>query len=146
MGFLKMSGIAGIFRWDGAPISPDAIERMVASMSFRGPDDIGFWASDGVAIGHCMLRTTFESLEEVQPLSDERESVVLSMDGRLNNWLELRADLLSRGATLRSHSDSELVLRAYQYWGCEFVHHLRGDFAILIWDAAKRKVICACRP
>src|SRR5690348_15245366 len=104
-----MSGIAGVIRFDDAPVDAGLIERMTAAMAHRGPDGIQHWARGGVALGHCMMRTTPESLEEHLPLGNEDESVVLVMDGRVDNWEELRRDLIDRGAVLRTRADAELV-------------------------------------
>lgn len=138
-----MSGIAGIVRFDGAPVEPGLIESMTAAIAHRGPDGIAHWTRGPVALGHCMLRTTPESLEETQPLANEDGSLVLVMDGRVDNWEELRAELLRRGAVLRTRADAELVLRAYEAWGRDCVAHLDGDFALAIWDARHRRLFCA---
>ena len=106
-----MSAIAGIIRFDGAPVESRLIEAMTAALSRRGPDGIHSWVKGSVALGQCMLRTTPESLEEEQPLTNEDDSLVLVMDGRVDNWEELRQELLGRGAHLRSRADAELVLR-----------------------------------
>jgi asparagine synthase (glutamine-hydrolysing) len=138
-----MSGIAAVIRFDGGPIEPGTIERMTAAMGYRGPDGIAHWQRGPVALGHCMLHTTTESLEEVQPLCNEDESLVLVMDGWLSNWEELRADLLSRGARLRTRSDAELVLRAFEAWGDDCPRHIDGEYSFLIWDARRHEVFCA---
>ena len=91
-----MSGIAGIIHFDGAPVVPGQVERMASAMAYRGPDGIRHWVSGPVALAQCMLHTTPESLEESQPLTNEDESLVLVMDGRVDNWEELRRDLGSR--------------------------------------------------
>src|SRR3954447_14301980 len=114
-----MSGIAGVIRFDGAPVEVGAGERMTSAMAHRGPDGVQHWASGSVALGHCMLRTTPESLHERQPLANEDDSVILVMDGRVDNWEELRRGLTARGAVLRTPADAELVLRAYETWGPE---------------------------
>ena len=138
-----MSGIAGIIRFDGGPVEPGLVEKMTASMAHRGPDGIHHWVRGSVALGQCMLRTTPESLEEEQPLVNEDESVVLVMDGRVDNWEELRKELLDRGTVLRNRSDAELVLRSYEQWGQECLAHIDGDFALLVWDARRRTAFCA---
>src|SRR5271169_5977681 len=111
-----MSGIAGIVRFDGRPIEPGLIEKMTSAMPYRGPDGINHWVRGSVALGQCMLRTTPESLEEKQPLTNEDESIVLVIDGWLSNGRELRAELLATGVRLRTRADAELVLRAYEVW------------------------------
>ena len=138
-----MSGIAGIIHFDGAPVEPGLVEKMTNAMAYRGPDGINHWVKGSVALGQCMLRTTPESLEENQPLTNEDESLVMVMDGRVDNWEELRRELLGRGAVLRNRSDAELVLRAYEIWGRECLPHIDGDFALVIWDARRQEVFCA---
>lgn len=138
-----MSGIAGIIHFDGAPVEPGLVEQMTAAMAYRGPDGINHWVKGPVALGQCMLRTTPESLEETQPLTNEDASLVLVMDGRVDNWEELRQELLGCGAVLRNRSDAELVLRAYECWGRECLKHIDGDFALVIWNARQRRAFCA---
>ena len=138
-----MSGIAGIIHFDGRPVEPGQVEAMTAAMHYRGPDGIHHWRRGNVALGQCMLRTTPESLEETQPLTNEDESLVLVMDGRVDNWEELRRELLGKGAVLRTRADAELVLRAYEVWGRDCLNHIDGDFALVIWDARRQQAFCA---
>jgi asparagine synthase (glutamine-hydrolysing) len=138
-----VSGIAGIIRFDGAPVELGQIEAMTAAMAHRGPDGIAHWHESAVALGHCMLRTTPESLEESQPLANEDRSLILVIDGRVDNWEALRRELLARGAQLRTRADAELVLRAFEAWGRECLAHIDGDFAFVIWDARRRTAFCA---
>jgi asparagine synthase (glutamine-hydrolysing) len=138
-----MSGIAGVINFDGAPVQPGLVETMISAMSYRGPDASDYWVKESMALGHCMLRTTPESLEEVQPLVSEDQSLVLVMDGRVDNREEIRRDLIGRGAVLRSQTDAELVLRAYEVWGEDSPDRLVGDFAYAIWDKAGQKLFCA---
>ena len=118
-----MSGIAGIICFDGSPIESGQIAIITGAMAHRGPDGIHHWVRGSVALGHCMLRTTPESLEETFPLTNEDESLVLVMDGRLDNRDELERELRSKGITVRTPTDAELVLRAYQLWGEDSPRH-----------------------
>jgi asparagine synthase (glutamine-hydrolysing) len=138
-----MSGIAGIIHLDGRPVEPGQVKAMTAAMHYRGPDGINHWCRGNVALGQCMLRTTPESLEETQPLTNEDESLVLVMDGRVDNWEELRRKLLGKGAVLRTRADAELVLRAYEVWGRDCLPHIDGDFALVLWDARRQEAFCA---
>jgi asparagine synthase (glutamine-hydrolysing) len=138
-----MSGIAGIVRFDGAPIEPGLAERMTAAIKSRGPDGMQQWRKGPAAFGQCMLRTTPESLEETQPLASEDQSLVLTMDGRVDNCEDLRRELLARGIVLRGRSDAELVLRAYQAWGEECPKHIIGEFVFFIWDSRHRRLFGA---
>jgi asparagine synthase (glutamine-hydrolysing) len=138
-----MSGIAGIIHFDGAPVEPGQVESMTAAMAHRGPDGIDHWVKGNVGLGQCMLRTTPESLEETQPLTNEGESLVLVMDGRVDNWEELRRELLRRGAVLRTRSDAELVLRAYEVWGEACPDRIIGEYAFFVWDARQKRLFAA---
>jgi len=138
-----MSGIAGIVKFDGAPMERGAVEKLTATIAFRGPDGVSHWVRGSAGLGHSMLRTTRESLEELQPVSNEEQNVTLVMDGRADNWEELRKKLLASGARLRDRSDAELVLHAYEIWGDDCLAHIDGDFALAIWDDKQRTVFCA---
>ena len=138
-----MSGIAGIVRFDGGPTEPALVERMTAAMSFRGPDGIRHRVEGAVALGHCLLRTTPESLDEAQPLASDDGRVLLVLDGRVADPVELRRELEGRGVRLRDRSDAELVLRAYELWGPDCLRRFDGDFAFFAWDARSRTALCA---
>jgi asparagine synthase (glutamine-hydrolysing) len=141
-----MSGIAGIYYFDAAPAESTSVEKMTAAMATRGPDGIHHWVAGPVALGHCMLRTTPESQTEAQPLTNEDASVVLVLDGRVDNREALRRELRGHGTVLRTQTDAELVLRAYEVWDRDCVHHLDGDYAFVIWDARRRVVFCCVDP
>ena len=136
-----MSGIVGSYNLNGKPAEPTMIRRMTDRLAHRGPDGLTCWLDGLVSLGHAMLQTTPESLFERQPLCEG--SLCLTLDGRIDNRDELRTTLESHGATMRSDTDAELVLRAYQHWGNECPMHLIGDFAFAIWDATKHELFCA---
>lgn len=135
-----MSGVAGIIYWNGHPVDPGQMESMTAAMKHRGPDGISHWRRESVALGQCMLRTTKESLSEHLPLENDDGSLVLVMDGRVDNCDELRRKLLGRGVELRSVADAELVLRAYEVWGEDCVHHIVGECVFFVWNARDRRL------
>jgi asparagine synthase (glutamine-hydrolysing) len=138
-----VSGIAGILRFDGAPVGADEIAKITGAMTPRGPDGIHHWICKSVALGHCSLRTTPESRAEVQPLISQDGTLVLVMDGRLDNRQELKQELLCNGIQIRGHTDAELVLSAYQLWGHQSPRHLLGDFAFALWDMHREELFCA---
>ena len=138
-----MSGIAGIIHFDGTPVESGQIQQMAQSLAHRGPDGISYWSKDCAAFGQCMLHTTPESLSKNQPLTDEDENLILVMDGRVDNWQELRKTLISKNINLRNRSDSELVLRSYEYWGKDCLNYIDGDFSLVIWDDRCKQVFCA---
>lgn len=138
-----MSAVAGIVSFDGAPVAPGALERMTAAMAARGPDGIAHWRGGGVGLAHCALRVTPESLGERQPLANEDASVVLVMDGHVDDREGLRRELLAAGRVPRDESDAELVLRAYEAWGEECPGRIVGELAFLAWDGRRRTLFAA---
>jgi asparagine synthase (glutamine-hydrolysing) len=138
-----MSGIAGIYNFDGEPVHHVLLERMTGAITHRGPDGIHHWVDGPVGMGHCMLQTTPESIYERQPLADESGNLCLTMDGRVDNREELITALQSKGARLRDDTDAEIVLKAYECWGKECPARIIGDFSFVIWDKRQRQLFCA---
>jgi asparagine synthase (glutamine-hydrolysing) len=138
-----MSGIAGIYNLDGRPVDPTLLRRMTDAIFHRGPDGINHWINGSVGLGHCMLQTTPESLHENQPLTNETGELCLTLDGRVDNRRELKAELEAKDARLRDDTDAELVLKAYEVWGEKSPEKILGDFAYLIWDGRNQQLFCA---
>lgn len=138
-----MSAICGIFHIDGRPVMQDRISRMSAALAHRGPDGAGTWTNDVAGLAHRMLRTTPESLAEVQPVTHAAAALTLVADARLDNREELLSTLrLSSPST----SDSEIILSSYLRWGDRCVERLIGDFAFAVWDARAQTLFCARDP
>lgn len=138
-----MSGIAAIVHFDGAPAEISLVQKMTAAMSYRGPDGITHWQREQTALGHCMLHTTAESLDEQQPLASDDGGLVLAMDGRVDNRRQLVRSLDSCGVRPHGQSDAELVLRAFETWGAKCLDHIDGDYALIVSDQRRRMVFCA---
>ena len=138
-----MSGILALWNVDGQPIDHRLPRRLTEVIAHRGPDGAGLWIQGAVALGHQMLRTTRESLQEKQPASDETGALCLTLDGRVDNRTELRSALESTGLLFRTDTDAELILRAYTCWGEDCPKHIIGDFAFVIWDGRNRRLFCA---
>lgn len=138
-----MSGITAVFNLDGRAVERQQLEPMLDAMAHRGPDGIARFYDGAAALGHAMLRVTPESFAEVQPLSDEAGAIRIVFDGRIDNRIELRESIEAKGAQMRSDTDPELVLRAYQCLGEDCVRSLLGDFAFAIWDSSRRQMFCA---
>ena len=137
-----MSGIAGLYRLDGQPTEQASVQRMIERMAHRGPDGKKVWAEGAVGLGHGMLHTTPESLREELPLQNERGTLALTADARLDNREELirQLDLRRPPASL---TDSQLILAAYEAWGQTCVDHLLGAFAFALWDGPRQTLFCA---
>jgi asparagine synthase (glutamine-hydrolysing) len=138
-----MSGISVIYNLDGRPLDSAPLRRMTDAISHRGVDASGEWIDGPVGLAHRMFWTTPQSLQEKQPWRDDSADLTLTMDGRVDNRDELRRAVEARGITLRSETDAELIVRAYQCWGSECPRHVIGDFAFALWDGCKRELFCA---
>ncbi|MGE0763255.1 MAG: asparagine synthase (glutamine-hydrolyzing) [Bdellovibrionales bacterium] len=134
-----MCGIAG---FTGAG-SAQTLEKMVDSLTHRGPDGRGTWASSEVSMG--MRRLAIVDLEGgQQPVFNEDKTLVAIMNGEIFNHQVLRAELEKKGHTFRSnHSDTEVIPHLYEEYGLDFLDKLNGMFAIALWDAPKQTLLLA---
>lgn len=135
-----MSGLAVLFNLDGRPVEAQSLTGLLEGARYRGPDYIGEWTRDNIGLGCAMLRTTPESRDEKQPATDEEAGLALVFDGRIDNREELVRLVEFRGPAC---TDAELVLAAYKRFGTGAFVKLLGDFALVIWDATSRRMICA---
>ena len=117
-----------------------ALDRMMAAMAHRGPDDTGRFvdAAAGVALGHNRLSIIDLSPGGHQPMVNPDNGDVLTFNGEIYNFRELRRELEAKGYRFRSQSDTEVLLHAFAAWGAECVRHIRGMFAFAIWRPAER--------
>jgi len=137
-----MCGIAGIVRWDGAPVPEHEIRDMCSAIVHRGPDDEGVYLGDGVALG--MRRLSIIDLEGGrQPISNEDGSVWIVFNGEIYNYRELRRDLEQRGHLFNTDTDTETIVHLYEEHGARCVERLRGMFAFAIWDERARQLLLA---
>jgi len=126
----------------------DLLERMATSIAHRGPDDSGFWWEPEARIGLTHRRLSIIDLSPAghQPMWDADRRAVISYNGELYNYRELRKDLESDGFRFRSHSDTEVLLNLFLRDGMEMLPQLNGIFAFAIWDASKRSLFLARDP
>ncbi len=146
-----MCGICGVYQTPlagGGRIGEpedlrNAAARMVAGIAHRGPDDEGVWAdAEGrVALGNCRLAIIDLSPAGHQPMADPRGEVVLTYNGEVYNFQELREELVASGYPFRGHSDTEVILGLYLRDGIEAFQRLRGMFALAIWDARSQELL-----
>lgn len=142
-----MSGIAALCHWDGQPIDDTSIARMLDAISHRGPDARGIWHSGSVALGHVTLWSDPGSPAGREAIA-AADGVCVVFDGRLDNRRELSDRLRDAGirACLRTQTDATLVLLAYRLWEHACVSKLFGDFALVVFDATRRQLLCARDP
>ncbi len=131
-----MCGVAGWLTQSATALDAAVLERMAQSIAHRGPDDRGYYRDDvaGVAMAHLRLSIIDLSAASHQPMIDRATGVVLSYNGEIYNFRQLRTELEGRGHRFTSTGDSEVVLKAYVEWGSDCFGRLAGMFAIAIWD------------
>jgi len=138
-----MCGIAGFLSEENNPKSRRfRLERMIASLYHRGPDECGFLYDKRCAMG--MSRLSIIDLNSgSQPIHNEDKSLWIVFNGEIFNYPELGAELKAKGHRLYTSSDTEVILHSYEEYGLDFVQHLNGQFAIAIWDTKKQQLILA---
>jgi asparagine synthase (glutamine-hydrolysing) len=141
-----VSGIAGVIRLDGQPVTDSDTATLQHAIARRGPDATGEWVGRAELLLHSLLRTTSESAQESQPLLDARSGCVIVADLRLDYREELLAQLGFPVEPRAAIGDAQLVLAAYQRWGTHCPVHLDGDFAFAIWDPRQHTLFCARDP
>lgn len=143
-----MCGIAGIIGRI-APENRSALERMNAALSHRGPDGDGFWESTpsasgfGVMLAHRRLSILDLSNAAAQPMVDPVTGDVITYNGEVYNFVDLRRQLEAEGHTLASSGDTAAMLRALSMRGADSVEELRGMFAFGFWDESERTLTIA---
>ena len=145
-----MCGVNGIFAYHYAanPIDRQELVRTRDHMSARGPDGAGAWVSDDERIGFGHRRLAIIDLSDAaaQPMSNGDGSLVVTFNGEIYNYMDLRRELEGKGYCFASSSDTEVLLHLYADRGERMVHALRGMFAFAIWDAERRRVFLARDP
>lgn len=109
-----------------------AVARMADCLEHRGPDGVGSWSQGPVALGHRRLSIIDLSHAGDQPMHDPDLGLTIVFNGCIYNYPELREELAGKGYRFYSHSDTEVILKAYREWGEDFVHRLNGMFAFAI--------------
>lgn len=112
---------------------------MTETLTHRGPDDTGTFVGAGIVLGHRRLSIIDLSSAGAQPMTHGTTTIVYN--GESYNFPQLRAELETLGHTFRGHSDTEVLLHAYQAWGLEGLERLEGIFAFALWDAARTRLV-----
>jgi asparagine synthase (glutamine-hydrolysing) len=141
-----MCGIVGAFTFGNGEfrISESYIESMRDAMSHRGPDGAGAYISPDrrVGLGHRRLSIIDLSASANQPMSNEDDSLWVVFNGEIYNHAEIRSELEALGGHRwkTDHSDSEVILHAFEQWGIDCVHRFRGMFAFALWDDKQKEL------
>ncbi len=142
-----MCGIAGIVNLtEYKPVAEGLLRAMADTMVHRGPNDSGVWVSDDRQTGMSHRRLSIVDLSPAgrQPMTNEDGSVWVTFNGEIYNFRQLRLELENKGHRFRSNTDTEVLVHLYEEHGNAFVEALDGDFAIGLWDDAKKRLVL-CR-
>jgi asparagine synthase (glutamine-hydrolysing) len=158
-----MCGIAGIVDPEG--FDQQTLVEMTQMIAYRGPDGYGFAFAEGgnsldmeinhnqdprphearpvIGLGNRRLAILDVSTAGSQPMQTEDRTHTITFNGEIYNYQEIRQELERAGIRFRSHTDTEVILRAYQCWGEECLHRFNGMWAFAIWDRARQTLFCA---
>lgn len=135
-----MCGVTGYINFDASePAEMSIIKKMTDCISYRGPDGEGFFVENNLALGHRRLSIIDLSLGKQPMLSDNKKSVI-TFNGEIYNYIELREELKRAGKTFVTNSDTEVILKAYEQWGYECQNKFNGMWAFAIWDSVKKEL------
>jgi asparagine synthase (glutamine-hydrolysing) len=138
-----MCGIAGIVDLRGDAVSPAILKRMTNAIAHRGPDGEGHWIDGPVGIGHRRLAIIDLSPAGHQPMISSDHRYVISYNGEIYNFRELRAELEAAGYWFGSKTDTEVILAAFAHWGNDALLRFNGMFAFALWDRKERRLLLA---
>ena len=138
-----MCGITGVFNLNGEPVSPVILRKMTDAISHRGPDGEGFYTDSFIGFGHRRLAIIDLSPAGHQPMITADKQYILSYNGEIYNFQELRLELEALGYHFHSRTDSEVVLYAYAEWGEAALDRFNGMFAFAIWDRQRQSLFLA---
>ncbi|MEP7456477.1 asparagine synthase (glutamine-hydrolyzing) [Phyllobacterium sp. SB3] len=138
-----MCGIAGYFASEGAfQDGHSVLGPMIGAIAHRGPDENGIYVDRNAGLGH--MRLSIVGLGDgQQPMTSASGDLVISYNGEVFNYIELRDDLIAQGHHFRTSSDTEVILHLYEEMGPDCVTKLNGDFAFAIWDKKRRRMMLA---
>lgn len=138
-----MCGIFAWFNFDQNPVDERLLHQMTDSMRHRGPDDAGYWINptDHVGLGHRRLSIIDLSPAGHEPMCNEDQTVWLTFNGEIYNFLELRPILEAKGHKFFSQTDAEVIIHAYEEWGLECLQRLNGMWAFALWDENRQRLL-----
>jgi asparagine synthase (glutamine-hydrolysing) len=138
-----MCGIVGQINLNNSPVSPVILKKMTDVIAHRGPDGEGHWIEEGVGLGHRRLSIIDLSPAGHQPMISADHRYVLTYNGEIYNFRELRTELEAKGYWFRSQTDSEVVLYSLAEWGTDALLKFNGMFALAFWDRKEKKLLLA---
>ena len=134
-----MCGIAGFVTQNGAPCDSQLLKRMIALVNHRGPDAVDLHVAGSVGLAHARL-SIIDIEGGRQPMPNEDETIWITFNGEIFNYVELRQDLVKKGHRFRTQSDTEVIIHLYEEKGEACVQYLNGQWAFAIWDMKRGRV------
>lgn len=138
-----MCGIAGVFHLNSDPVSPVTLKRMTDAIAHRGPDGEGHYIDGSLGLGHRRLAIIDLSEAGHQPMATEDGRFIITYNGEIYNFNELRIELEANGYRFHSRTDSEVVLKALAFWGVAALNRFNGMFAFALWDKEAQELLLA---
>ena len=138
-----MCGIVGQVNFDNSPVSPVILKKMKDVIQHRGPNGEGHWIEGNIGFGHRRLSIIDLSPAGHQPMISADHRYVLTYNGEIYNFRELRTELEAKGYCFRSQTDSEVVLNALSEWGSDALLKFNGMFALAFWDRKEKRLLLA---
>ena len=139
-----MCGIAGLFHPDvPKPVDPARVAAMTEVLAHRGPDGSGIWTAPGIGLGHRRLSIIDLSDAAAQPMLTPDRRLVITFNGEIYNFREVREELEAKGHGFRTESDTEVILAAWRQWGPDCLQRLNGMFAFALYDADAESLFLA---
>jgi len=129
----NMCGISGMLKLDGSQADPNQLSRMIARLHHRGPDARGSYVSGSTGLAHARL-SIIDLQSGAQPMSTADGGLWITFNGEIFNYIELREQLLGKGHSFATRSDTEVILNAYREFGEDCVNYFNGQWAFAIWD------------
>ena len=138
-----MCGIAGQYCFSGGEPDGQLLVAMSSRLSHRGPDGEGTRICGSTGLVHRRLAIIDLSADGLQPMTNEDGTLWLVFNGEIYNFIELREILEKKGHRFASHSDTEVILHAYEEWGVGCVDEFNGMWAFALWDDKQQRLFCA---
>ncbi|NPC40890.1 asparagine synthase (glutamine-hydrolyzing) [Nocardioides sp. zg-1230] len=135
-----MCGICGVVVIDGPPPDRELVTRMIGRLRHRGPDGSGLYRDNHAALGHTRL-AIIDTEGGAQPLCNEDETVWISFNGEIFNYVELGEELRRCGHRFRTASDTEVIVHAWEEWGEQCFTRFNGQWAVALWDSRERRLV-----
>lgn len=135
-----MCGIAGVYNISGEPFSMENLVKMANSIEHRGPDGEGFYQHRSVSLAHKRLAIIDTSVKGAQPMQSNQGNWVISFNGCIYNFPELKDALISKGHVFTSNSDTEVIVEGLESEGTDFFKKLNGMFAIAAYHVPSNKL------